>query len=109
MWSARSNATQDSAALAAARALLDVREGATVGEVTSAYRSAIKAARPDLGRTDSSWVPRMQAARDLLLQAAKPDRRRTRRGERSLREVLPRRRSTWAQQPPAAPSMKLDL
>jgi hypothetical protein len=109
MWSARSNATQDSAALAAARALLDVREGATVGEVTTAYRAAIKAARPDLGRTDSSWVPRMQAARDLLLQAAKPDRRRTRRAEKSLREVLPRRRSTWAQQPPTAPSMKLDL
>jgi hypothetical protein len=109
MWAARTDATADAAALSAARALLDVREGATVGEVTSAYRAAIKAARPDLGHTDSSWVPRMQAARDLLLQAAKPDRRRTRRSERSLREVLPRRRSTWAQQPPAAPSMKLDL
>ena len=108
MWAARSNAP-DAAALTAARALLDVREGATVSEVTTAYRTAIKAARPDLGRTDTSWVPRMQAARDLLLQAAKPDRRRTRRGEQPLREVLPRRRSTWAQQPPASPSMKLDL
>lgn len=109
MWAARSNGSADAAALVAARALLEVRDGATVGEVTSAYRAAIKAARPDLGRTDSSWVPRMQAARDLLIQAARPDRRRTRRGEKPLREVLPRRRSTWAQQPPASPSMKLDL
>ena len=102
-------AAEAAAALAAARELLDVRPGASVAEVTAAYRKAVKAARPDLGLTDTSWMPRMQQARDLLMRAAEPDRRRSRRGERSLREVLPLRRSTWAQQPPSAPSVKIDL
>jgi hypothetical protein len=109
MRPARPDPAADAAALAAARELLDVRAGASVAEVTAAYRKAVKAARPDLGLTDSSWVPRMQQARDLLMQAAEPDRRRGRRGERTLREVLPLRRSTWTQQPPSSPSMKIDL
>jgi len=109
MRSARPDPTAEAAALAHARELLDVRAGATVAEVYAAFRAAVKAARPDLGHTETDWVPRMQQARDLLVQAAEPDRRRSRRGERSLREVLPLRRSTWAQQPPSAPSLKIDL
>ena len=110
MRSARPDPAAEAAtALAHARELLDVRPGATAAEVMTAYRAAVKAARPDLGQTDTSWVPRIQAARDLLIQAAEPDRRRTRRAERSLREVLPLRRSTWTHQPPSSPSMKIDL
>ena len=109
MRPARPDPAADAAALAAARELLDVRAGASVAEVTAAYRKAVKAARPDLGLTDTSWIPRMQQARELLMQAAEPDRRRGRRGERTLREVLPLRRSTWTHQPPSSPSMKIDL
>lgn len=109
MRSARPDPAAHAAALTHARDLLGVRPGATVAEVYAAFRAAVKAARPDLGHTDTDWVPRMQQARDLLVQAAEPDRRRARRGERSLREVLPLRRSTWAQQPPSSPSMKIDL
>src|SRR5690242_13446066 len=110
MRSARPDPAADTAAaLDRARELLDVRPGASMAEVTAAYRAAVKAARPDLGRTDTDWVPRMQRARDLLLQAAEPDRRRRRRDARTLREVIPLRRSTWTQQPPSAPSMKIDL
>jgi hypothetical protein len=55
---------------AAARALLGVREGATIDEIRAAHRAAIRHAHPDKGGgTDKAAA--LNAARDLLLKKAR--------------------------------------
>ena len=96
--------------LTAAARLLGCREGATSAEVRTAFRSRVKAVRPDLGGVGGDLVVRLQDARDVLIAQAPPDRRRrARRGAGPPSSYLPLRRATWGLAEPPAPSLELRL
>ena len=92
-----------------ARGLLPCRPGACRSEVQATYRRVMRQLRPDLGQVSGEQMALLQSARVVLLNEAGPDRRRWTRpsGERRpLRDVLPRRRSTW--QLPSEPQRSID-
>lgn len=82
--------------VAAARLVLGCRPGASRAEVMSAYRSAVRRLRPDLGAPDAPRPEALQVARDLLLAVAGPDRRRRQRDRHVAgRDMTAYRRSRW--------------
>ena len=96
--------------VAAAAALLGCRHGATRTEVQAAYRRTLHSARPDLGAVDGEWLPRVQAARELLLACAPPERRRRPRRDASAPAAfLPLRRSAWGLVEKAASRLEIRL
>lgn len=100
----------DDSAQVQAAALLGCRRNATAPEVRSAYRRAVRTARPDLGEADGAWLVRVQAARDLLLARAAPDRRRRPRTATAVPAgYVALRRDTWRVAPRGDPEVDLRL
>jgi curved DNA-binding protein CbpA len=83
------------AALADARRLLRLREGACPAEIRTAFRAAIREMRPDVGGSTAEQLDELRAARELLLAAAGRDRRRHSREESRYDNPALLRKATW--------------